>query len=309
LAKSINDKKTVEQIETVDDRKFNFYQPNNDLVLKAGKIIGVVGCAVYNSLLCHAGNKSRDSWPSIETIAEEWNCSKHPVINAIALLEQLHMITTQRKTGKPNKYHLNDVSEWRLEITNPIFEGLTSAPDAPVEGLTSAPDAPVPVHQMHSNYTYLTILKETYLGSVLFEEIIKANPYSKLKAQTPKQKDTTITRWAKDIEKLLRIDKQDPSIIEEVIKKATHDDVFWGRNILSGDALRRNWDRLTHQFVTKKPENTFTEKEKKKPAFVIGKDGIKRNLATGEPVNIPKSEVESLEEIQAAIREGLYAPA
>jgi len=86
---------------------------------------------------------------------------------------------------------------------------------------------------------------------MLFEEIIKANPHSRLCALTPKQKEARIAAWAKDIEKLNRLDKQNYDVIEKVIRAALKDN-FWSKNILSGEALRRNWDRLTQEFVKDK---------------------------------------------------------
>ncbi|KJU84942.1 hypothetical protein MBAV_002862 [Candidatus Magnetobacterium bavaricum] len=52
-----------------------------------------------------------------------------------------------------------------------------------------------------------------------------------------------MTRWAVDINRLITQDKQEPSSVEEVIRNAVNDD-FWGSNILSGQSLRRQWDRL-----------------------------------------------------------------
>ena len=91
------------------------------------------------------------------------------------------------------------------------------------------------------------------LAEILFSEIIKENPKSRLLNQNSVKKQKTIAGWAKDIEKLIRLDKQEPSTVEEVILFATHDN-FWGANILSGKKLRDKWDTLTKQMIEKQKE-------------------------------------------------------
>jgi len=96
------------------------------------------------------------------------------------------------------------------------------------------------------------------LGDLLFSEIIKENSKSRLANQNTAAKEKTITGWALDIEKLIGIDKQEPSTVEEVIFFATHDD-FWGANILSGKKLREKWDTLTMKMKQKGQKNGFTK--------------------------------------------------
>jgi hypothetical protein len=81
------------------------------------------------------------------------------------------------------------------------------------------------------------------LASLLLKEILRNNSKSRLHALDVTAKNRTLQRWAKDIDLLIRQDKQDTSVIEEVIYFATADD-FWGANILSGKKLREKWDPL-----------------------------------------------------------------
>jgi len=53
----------------------------------------------------------------------------------------------------------------------------------------------------------------------------------------------TVERWARDIELLLRIDKRDPKEAEAVIRFAQSNS-FWRRNVLSGEKLRKQYDRI-----------------------------------------------------------------
>lgn len=55
-------------------------------------------------------------------------------------------------------------------------------------------------------------------------------------------------KWAKDIEKLHRIDKASCDDIEQVIRwlysGKTEDSIFWRKNIMSGDKLRKQYQKL-----------------------------------------------------------------
>lgn len=52
-----------------------------------------------------------------------------------------------------------------------------------------------------------------------------------------------LDRWARDIERMIRLDRRDPQRIEAVLRWCQADP-FWQSNILSGAALRRHFDRL-----------------------------------------------------------------
>lgn len=54
----------------------------------------------------------------------------------------------------------------------------------------------------------------------------------------------SVLRWAEDLDKLNRIDKQSWEHIEEVMDWSQQDE-FWKSNILSGGALRKSYDRLS----------------------------------------------------------------
>lgn len=81
------------------------------------------------------------------------------------------------------------------------------------------------------------------LSILLFKGILESNPNSRLHHCNDGKKEKTLQGWAGDIEKLLRIDKQQPDLIERVIKFAATDP-FWKPYILSGRKLREKWDTL-----------------------------------------------------------------
>jgi hypothetical protein len=55
--------------------------------------------------------------------------------------------------------------------------------------------------------------------------------------------DATVLRWAKDIDKMIRLDKREPREIAEVVRWCQKDS-FWSQNILSGLKLREQYDKL-----------------------------------------------------------------
>ncbi|MBK5247337.1 MAG: phage replisome organizer N-terminal domain-containing protein [Peptostreptococcaceae bacterium] len=61
----------------------------------------------------------------------------------------------------------------------------------------------------------------------------------------------TIKSWAVDIEKLIRIDQREYSIVEQVIRWCKEDGNFWIPNILSGKKLRDKFPTLVSQMGSK----------------------------------------------------------
>lgn len=81
------------------------------------------------------------------------------------------------------------------------------------------------------------------LSELLFNEILKNNPRSRLHACKNGSRESTIQRWAQDIDKLIKKDGQQSLIVGEVIRFTANDD-FWGPNVQSGAKLREKWDTL-----------------------------------------------------------------
>jgi len=75
-----------------------------------------------------------------------------------------------------------------------------------------------------------------------------------------------LQNWALDIDKLIRIDKQDPELIKAVITNMSKDkgsDRFaWRRVILSGKKLRMQFPKLSPQYAPKKPRKEYREYDK-----------------------------------------------
>ena len=157
----------------------------------------------------------------------------------------------------------------------------TSAPDArggAPDARGGAPDAPV-IHYM--------CFKETHKGNtrreqntnvacdynacpkrlafLLITKIRQNNPRNRLGSLSEAQCIEKAEHWAKDIDLLLRRDHQEPAVVVETIEWATIDN-FWGSNILSGQALRKHWDKLVGNMKReemKKQQNQPTQGSRK----------------------------------------------
>jgi hypothetical protein len=95
------------------------------------------------------------------------------------------------------------------------------------------------------------------LSELLADLILQNNPRNT--SVNNGKRAASIQRWASDIDKLIRIDGQPPSIVERVIQWSQTDE-FWRSNVLSGSTLRKQWDKLTakmprysHQSATTPP--------------------------------------------------------
>lgn len=237
-------------IEIRDRRKPGFFIVDHEAVRAQGKIIGPFGGAVYLSIVSHA-NQERESWPSLELIADEWAISKREVIRAIKRLEDCHMIR-RAKQGRRNIYSLLDKDEW-------VTPDQIGDCESPIDGRNrclsvtkkvtvshSIGDCESPEVELRSitkKKTPPTSPEAVALATLLLQRIRDENPRSTLHAMSTARIETTVAGWAQSIDKLVRIDRQPAWLIERVIHAATRD-AFWGRNILSGQSVREHWDKI-----------------------------------------------------------------
>ncbi|MFA5897998.1 MAG: hypothetical protein WC829_02675 [Hyphomicrobium sp.] len=87
-----------------------------------------------------------------------------------------------------------------------------------------------------------------------------------LQARYPNLKTPNMAAWAKDCDRLLRIDKRDPKDAEEVIRWMAGD--FWGTVILSPAKLREKWDQIQAKRAGVKPGGGCSEAQKHKYDFL-----------------------------------------
>jgi predicted phage replisome organizer len=100
--------------------------------------------------------------------------------------------------------------------------------------------------ELDNNLIKQTIPSETAikLASKLRDLILSNNP----KGLTPKD----LTTWAKDIDRMIKIDKRTEAGIISVMEFSQHDS-FWKTNILSAGKLREKFDQLYLKSKNEKP--------------------------------------------------------
>jgi hypothetical protein len=79
------------------------------------------------------------------------------------------------------------------------------------------------------------------IGKFIFKKIANRDPHSKA-ATLPET-----THWARDIDKLIRIDGRRAEDVEAVILWRQNNGCFWGPNIQSGRKLREKFDQMWGQ--------------------------------------------------------------
>lgn len=79
------------------------------------------------------------------------------------------------------------------------------------------------------------------LSGLLADLVLLNNPGNT--SLSAERRATTVRRWSADIDKLVRLDGKPPEDVGRVIRWCQSDN-FWQANILSGAALRRNFDKL-----------------------------------------------------------------
>lgn len=82
------------------------------------------------------------------------------------------------------------------------------------------------------------------LSGLLGEMILKNNPEHRDLSNG--RREECVSRWAQDIDKLIRVDGKSPGEIEKVIRFA-QTNTFWMPNIMSGKKLREQYETLKMQ--------------------------------------------------------------
>lgn len=143
--------------------------------------------------------------------------------------------------------------------------------EAPDAGLRStgcdASEAPLAVQEQDKNKQYK---KEESVPSPSAQRLATFL-YEKVKARNEKMRKPNLDKWAKDIDKLLkpnrnRSEPYTTAQVQAVIEWA-HNDDFWHKNILSGESLNKKMDRLVIEKAgEKKSKKAIEEDENQKKA-------------------------------------------
>ncbi len=178
---------------------------------------------------------------------------KRPTIcKALKKLTIMNLIIIQKDNGIGNIYKLNkDFSTWKPLPKKVIVENITQKDNKPL---------PKKIHTIDTNTKdikpYSLTSDEVRLSELLLSLIIKRNAT---------HKKPNIQTWAKEIDRMIRIDKREAEDIEKVIEWCQADS-FWQNNILSTKKLREKFDQLKLKSQTQckiQIETGISENERK----------------------------------------------
>lgn len=130
--------------------------------------------------------------------------------------------------------------------SKPMVTSFLHVETTPINGVSTGENPQSKVKESKVNKDIMSDADAIRLSDLLFSEILRQQPKSKLHAFDNGKRKDTVRRWAEDIEKLKRIDQRSVEDIEKVIIWVTADD-FWKPNVLSGSKLREKWDTLVAQ--------------------------------------------------------------
>ena len=217
-----------------------------------------------------------DDWEfNVAELSRSCNTSPH-MINKIIneLVSNGYAYRSQRRGGESNGKHKTRFSGWDIwimerkrspeEISNILSEGTLSRPKLPdpivltllkkegsnqehIRHTKERHEGVPPSSPIGETTPLLSLSEEKIRGRELAERFDK-----RLQELYPSRKGADIDSWAKDFEKLLRIDKREVEEVKEMLEWVL-DHEFWVKNVLSPSTLRKQWDKLMAQ--KKPPQN------------------------------------------------------
>lgn len=147
--------------------------------------------------------------------------------------------------------HPGEMLEACLEHPGEMLEGCQScsysrskeSPEAKRKSEAVASDAPrkSPRHGKKSHEASAYWKDALDLSNHLASLILRNTPDHSI--AEIREREIAVTRWAGDIEKLIRLNGRKPDHVREVIQFC-QDDSFWRKNILSGSKFREKYDQL-----------------------------------------------------------------
>lgn len=166
----------------------------------------------------------------------------------IPLPKRANNVTKKGNENITNKGNITQKGNETLpkRVINITQKGNEKSRKANTEGNPQTPTDNTDNTYIKKSQIFLPDAPAYRLATLMLDEILKANPVSRLHSLNNGRREGTIQKWAVSIDKLIRLDHQEPSTVEEVIQYAVADD-FWGSKILSGDKLRDKWDTLTRE--------------------------------------------------------------
>ncbi len=170
---------------------------------------------------------------SLSSLAKRAGVSVKSVRSAIARFEKLDFLANKSaKTGR-----IISITNWHVYQDPQSMDGKEVGKD------------PAKTGQLSRMKEFKKEKKESSsdalrLSGMLADLIFANNPNNR--SVQPSSRTRSITRWAEDIDRMLRIDHRKPEEAEEVIRWC-QENSFWRANILSGKKLRDQFDTMKLQ--------------------------------------------------------------
>jgi len=130
-------------------RNEQFFMTGNIYLDAYAKLCGWKASLVYFSL-CRHSNKHQMAWPSISTMAKEYNVSRYTIIKGVKTLLEWNIIEMEESHGRHNNYRLLDKTSWEPDPNQSAtatsssqqlvrHSNNTSLPQQPYQSATATP--------------------------------------------------------------------------------------------------------------------------------------------------------------------------
>lgn len=208
--------------------------PNKFIVLRQEVLLDKSLNAV-DKIVCARICSFDEYFESAEACAKVLGLSQVQVERAKRKLEKAGYIKCIANTGRGKRYKA------KYDMTKLSYQTLQNChirPDKNVNSdLTKLSDIDKRLEENIEQRERVSCAQEAYrLSELLHQKIIENKPNRNI---SPSWRET----WARDIDKIHRLDHREWSQIQQVIEWCQQDD-FWWKNILSGATLRQKFDRL-----------------------------------------------------------------
>lgn len=167
--------------------------------------------------------------------AEELGMSEQEIRTCIELAKKADFLTIK----STNKFSIITIINWHIYQGTDIDDQPTHQPTSNQQATTNKNDKNV-----KNIKPFLSNSDEVRLSVLLLEKILYRNP---------NHKKPNIQTWAKDIDRMIRLDHRTPEDIRAVIEWCQADS-FWQNNILSTAKLRKQFDQLVLKMGNPAPE-------------------------------------------------------
>lgn len=219
---------------------------------------------VYTALASFQGHDD-EAFPSREAIVGRCGCVLETVSRSVGHLIELGWIQRIRRPNQSSIYRVLMETEEISEMTAPSLPPEVGN-DRPVTTEMTAPSLPSIKQKDHSKKTasFPVDSQPFILAELLMTEHRKHDSRFIIG-----EEERTLQRWAKDIDKLIRLNQRTPEEIRRVIRWCQSPGCFWIPNILSGAKLREKFPTLLVQSMNGKgaPRLSGVNHDPSRPAY------------------------------------------